>query len=121
LGIQRSGKDIVGRFVNVDGHEMKLLPPNSVGTQHRSDVIELGMLLEASGTKSLDMIENGDDETLRSKGTILMVIYDYTNKVDFNTSRFEYTISVQRVKGTEFELEEYQYFEFPTKYTHWQI
>jgi len=80
LGIQRSGKDIVGRFVNVDGHEMKLLPPNSVGTQHRSDVIELGMLLEASGTKSLDMIENGDDETLRSKGTILMVIYDYTNK-----------------------------------------
>ena len=37
----------------------------------------------------------------------------------FNTSYFEYQISVRRVVDTEFKTDEFQYSEFPSAYEHW--
>lgn len=47
------------------------------------------------------------------------MLIEYTNMVSFNTSYFEYSISVRRVLSTEFKTDELQYITFPSNYIYW--
>jgi hypothetical protein len=121
LGIQANAKTLNGKLVNMKNEAMDLQPPNQVGVVGQYDIIELGVLLQAAGTDTLDMTDEPgpDAESLRYAGTMLMVLLEYSNLVSFNSSYIEYTISVRRVLQTEFKAEEFQYSHFPTTCTYW--
>jgi len=69
--------------------------------------------------KKTDFPDDEEPESLRYGGIILLFIIEYTNRVSFNTSYFEYTVSIRRVFETEFKAEEHNFIEFPNRYIYW--
>jgi len=65
------------------------------------------------------LLADSGDESLRYAGCILLVLIDYTNMVSFDTSYFEYSISVRRVLNTEFKTDQLQFTTFPQEYNYW--
>jgi len=53
--VQTHAIDISGRMLDINGDEMELEAPNTVGITGDYDIIEMDTLLAASGTPTLDM------------------------------------------------------------------
>eukprot|EP01129_Flabellula_baltica_P000927 TRINITY_DN10859_c0_g1_i1.p1 TRINITY_DN10859_c0_g1~~TRINITY_DN10859_c0_g1_i1.p1 ORF type:complete len:392 (-),score=55.43 TRINITY_DN10859_c0_g1_i1:12-1133(-) len=103
--IQRNAIELNGKIVDQNGDEMDVNGSvTQIGVIGQPDIIEVGDLLKAAGVESLDEVSDlSDSETLRYSGPVLIVKISYSNKVTYDTTVVEYTISVNKLEKTEFK------------------
>eukprot|EP01103_Thecamoeba_quadrilineata_P012331 TRINITY_DN3153_c0_g1_i1.p1 TRINITY_DN3153_c0_g1~~TRINITY_DN3153_c0_g1_i1.p1 ORF type:complete len:241 (-),score=35.03 TRINITY_DN3153_c0_g1_i1:105-827(-) len=119
VGIQRNGVDMKGKLLSLNGHEMKLSPPNVVGQPGKIDILEVQTLLEAAGISSLDdplVVFDADlntTQTMRYSGIIVLVVFTYSNVVTFDLNDIQYKIQVRFINNTQFGTIQIIYRKFP--------
>ena len=90
-----------------DDYPDGLCPPYvHVGVAGRYDIVPLASLLRAAGVTTLEQPSDAAADphaSLRHAGCVLMVHISYTNTRTASTAEFEYTVSVERVKGSEYK------------------
>jgi len=108
LGLQANSLQLPGSILDSHGKEIHKLPiNNSVGHEGAQDILDVSVLIHASGVFSLDNPSGANaSRSMRNDGIVLLFFITYSNTYSYSTNNMRYQYTIKRVLNTKFKAVE---------------